>query len=237
MDTYAPLEVLSASSGSGLEILPPEESAIVSGEGTPSPSSLPLNTAAVFRVAGNISWLCSLYVFDNRDVLRMCDVGYSAGVCHTRTGIVYTKSGKPGKITERQRNIPPNHRSKTSLAAAKEYAEQTWREKQQVDRYRPSEVCPKQSDLKEWRESDNRRWPAVCKKWEDCKPEQIACSVERPWLGQAKVNGDRCMAWLTNDKEVRLISRSCLEMKFKTEIRRQCVIVLHHIHHGMVQRY
>lgn len=239
MDSYSPLEALSASSGSDLDILPPENTVAVSGEGQPSEDNslasgntdAVVAAASVFRVTGHISWLCPLYVFDNRDVLRMCDVGYSSGVCHTRTGIVYTKNGKPGKVTERQRNIPANHRSKTALAAAKEYAEQTWREKQQVHRYRPSDACPKQSDLLQWRESDNRRWPAVCKKWEDCKPDQIACSIERPWLGQAKVNGDRCMAWLKDgsEAEVRLISRSCLEMKFKAEIRRQCAVVLTHI--------
>ena len=230
MDTFAPLEVLSASSGSDLEILPANEDIAVSGEDAPSSPNASSITAAVFRVDGNISWLCPLYVFDNRDVLRVSEVGYSSGVCHTRTGIVYTKNGKPGKVTGRQRNISPNHRSKTALAAAKEYAEQTWREKQQVDRYRPSEVCPKQTDVKEWRETDNRRWPAVCKKWEDCKPEQIACTMDRSWLGQAKVNGDRCMAWLRDGEvEVRLISRRCIEMKFKAEIRRQCAIVLAHI--------
>lgn len=227
MDIFLPLEILSASSGSGLDILPPEEDVVVSGEGQQERDP-PMNMA-VFRVEGNTSWLCPLYVFDNRDVLRVCEVGYSSGVCHTRTGIVCAKNGKPGKITERQRNVPPNHRSKTAIVAAKEYAEQTWREKQQVNRYRPSRTCPQQSDIVEWRLNDGRKWPAVCKRWEDCKAEQLTCTPDRPWLGQAKVNGDRCMAWLTPIGEVKLFSRSCLEMKFKAEIRRQCSLVLRHI--------
>ena len=173
----------------------------------------------------NIVWLTPLYIFDNKDVLRTCKCGYSDGVYHSITGIVYLKDGSSGKMIQRKRDVKANRVSKTTLEAAKAYAEQTWREKQQTDRYKPCEVCPKPEDITVWRAEEFRKWPAVAKSWTKCKAEQLTCSVDNPWLGQPKINGDRCMAWLVNG-EVKLYSRRCLEMKFKDNIRRDCKTIL-----------
>lgn len=196
------------------------------------PSSLPPSTAT--------GRLPTLYSFDSKDVLRKIEVGYSPlGYCYTNTGIVFTKSGEPGKLSGHKRQCKPTTVSPTPGLAAKAYAEQKWREKQQVENYRPSDVCPDHLNPAAWRALDDRKWPAVCKSWTDCKDSELICNAQFPWIGQPKVDGDRCMVWLpmgsTDPADVKLFSRSCLEMKFKQEFRKQCCDLLLYIRQNWPQ--
>lgn len=183
-----------------------------------------------------IKWFMDLYAFDNNDKLRVFRCGYKPGKFYSEAGLVYKANGNRGKLTSNQVNVKANHRSKTKRDAAREYAKQTWEEKQRVHRYKARPQIPKTKELKKWRENDTRRWPAVCKDWKNCKEEHRVCTEDYPWYGQGKVNGDRCTAWLEcdNDAEVtyrkiKLYARSCAELEFKKAIRRDCLKILLYI--------
>jgi len=184
-------------------------------------------------------WLIPLWVYDNNDRLRCCQVGFDREHSIVLTNVVQLKNGQAGKVTEHRRKNPPTTVSRTPTHASAARASSDWKEKQQVDRYFPSETQPPINGAAAWRAQDQRRWPALCKKWEKCKPEELECTPIRQWIGQPKVDGDRCMIWLDMNanqaqgtlgpENIRLFSRNCLEMKFKNQIRTQAFALISHI--------
>lgn len=172
----------------------------------------------------SITWLPTLYNFDSKGKVRIFRAGYEGGFYHSEAGLAYKSDGSRGKLTARKTEIPTNTRSKTREEAAKNRATQEWDEKKRKDTYREWDGIP-QCTADEWKQLDDRKWVAVCKSWEDLNPDQQSCTVENPWIGQPKVDGDRTSAWLTSGV-VKLYSRACLEKKFMTKIRDELMLLI-----------
>lgn len=169
-----------------------------------------------------VTWLPTLYTFDNKRVLRSYQIGYSKdGVIHTETAIVRKTNGLPGVVMSKERQIEANARAATRAIAAANYAQNEWKKKQRIGRYRESDHVPKDSEYTAWALSDTRKWPAVCLDWKDAKDSDTVCSLEQPWMCQPKFNGVRTTAWLENG-EVKLFSRNCREINFRIAIRENC---------------
>ncbi len=176
-----------------------------------------------------IYWLPTLYVLDNNRKFRMFRAGWTPGFFHSETGLLYKADGSEGKIVERTRKIPINNRSETAQKAAETYAHQEWEKKQRIDKYNPSDIKPTLKDIDAW--YTDIKWPAVCKSWGDCKPDNLKCDEDNIWYGQGKVNGDRAMAWQckTSECNVKILSRKCIEKKFMKAIRKDCSVIFDHI--------
>lgn len=167
-------------------------------------------------------WLPWLYKFAVKGELKRWRCGTIGNVFYAEYGTVWVKGGAEGKIRRTApKAIAGNSRERDATKQAQNVAKQEWEEKQRKDSYFPSDEIPT-CTAEEWKalNKDTRKWPAVCKKWDDCSTSEKDCSVVKPWEMQFKVDGDRCTAWYIDD-EIRLYSRKCLEMKFKDHIREQ----------------
>jgi hypothetical protein len=178
------------------------------------------------KKSDKVKWLSDLYCFDNNNKLRIFRAGWSDGYYHSATGLVQKANGDPGEITPKKRKVPANNRSDTPLKAAKTLAQQQWEKKQRVGNYKEYTKPPRPGDAAKY--MDDRRWPAACKSWDKCKPDQLKCNRKNPWLGQPKIDGRRIMAWL-KDGKAKLLSRKCLEKKFMTNIRTAATNILTYI--------
>ena len=181
-----------------------------------------------------IQWLPDLYILDNRDNFRVFRAGYSKGMFHSETGLLYKKDGSAGKLTQHDKPVKQKTNTNSPLAAAKLHAEQEWDEKIRIDKYRESDVPPAEDDVEEWKERalSMYHYPAVSKAWDSCNEEVLSCSPDDPWYGQAKVNGDRLTCWFRDWKtknEVVLYSRNLLEKPFLDAIRQQSALILKYI--------
>lgn len=170
-------------------------------------------------------WLPTLYSPDNSGRVRVYICGYSEGYFHYKHGLLWRADGSEGTLTPGQRKVPKNTRADTLLEAAATYADNQWREKQRVERFRTwdKERLPTNKDAKKWLKSDDRKWPAVSKNNSECKEEEVECTPDNPWYGQAKVNGDRRMMWLTDNGEVEMFARSCAREDFADRARADCL--------------
>jgi len=170
----------------------------------------------------NINWLPWLYKFDAKGTLKRWRCGVEGNVFYAEYGTVFLTNGKEGKVRRTPaKPIAGNTREQDANRQAQNVCQQEWDDKRRRDTYHPSDSIPTCTP-EEWSElhNDNRKWPAVCLAWKDANESEQECSVAKPWIGQLKVDGDRCTAWHTNDN-VQLYSRKCLEMKFKDHIREQ----------------
>jgi len=168
----------------------------------------------------DIEWLPNLYDLDNKDRFRVFRAGYTKGVYHSETGLLYKKNGDKGKLIKRAAKVPANTRSKTALDAAKARATQEWEDRQRNDTYRECKKPPKCSP-EEWRAQDTRRWPSLCMNFKNIKKDRIVCDEKHPFYGQPKFNGDRILA-LIEGKEQVLYSRQMKKKEFLDEIKSQC---------------
>lgn len=173
------------------------------------------------------TWLPTLYAFDNKGFLRSYRIGHTQdGYVRTKTGIVFKANGEAGKPLESNpKYVKANARSPTAAIAAAAYADQEWRKKQRKDKYRECDHVPTLEDKERWENEDTRVWPAICMDWEKAKDIDRECTKSNPFFGQEKLDGDRMGAQLLQNGSVYLYSRSCLEIKFRDRIRRECLKV------------
>lgn len=176
-----------------------------------------------------VTWLPTLYTFDNDDRPRAFRAGYSTGMYYSETGLLYLKDGSPGTMTPRNKKVEQKQNTSNLLEAAKLLATQQWEKKQRMENYHPSDSPPEQDGAEEWNEmwGDNK-YPAVSKNWEDClerHADDLECSPEWPWYCQPKIDGVRNTVWYV-DGEIVMYSRALKEWPFFDRIRKQCATIL-----------
>lgn len=184
----------------------------------------------------------------------MFRAGYSKGMYYSETGLIFKKDGSRAKITPHDKPVELKKNGATDLLEAAEIlATQNWERKVRREGYHESETEPTLDGVAEWRElHDPVHYPAVSKKWEDCletHASDLGCSEDDPWYAQAKVNGDRQMAWrAATDSETRhtgesrsaerhdhadtdvvLYARKVKEVPFRDAIRQQCGLIFDYI--------
>jgi len=171
-----------------------------------------------------VIFLMPLYSFDAKGKMRVWMSGVNGTDYINVSGMVFVANGTRGKLkVTAPKEIKANTRVQNAEDQAMNYAKQQWDEKQRKDSYFPSETIPdKDMTNEKWLalHGDVRKWPAVCYPWKDANDTDRRCTPENPWNMQFKLDGDRAMAWFVNG-QVKLFSRTCLELKLKDHIRIQ----------------
>lgn len=169
------------------------------------------------------SWMQTLYTFDNNEKLRMWQCWVKGDILYTKQGLVFKKDGTRAKLRISKKIIKVNNRSKTAEEAAEAKADQEWRKRIRKGTYKPYHCVP-DMNKEQWLllHNDDRKWPAVCMDWVNSSDADKKTDEENYWLGQPKIDGDRCTIWIKNGK-VHLYSRTCLDMNYKQNIRCQAI--------------